>query len=128
MNGKITSLPHHIQEQLNQRLENGEEEAKPILAWLNSLPEVQAIVKEKFDGVPISPQNLSQHRNRGYLDWQARQQALEFAAALKADDSALQEILPNDLPEKLSRWISVRYAAATRALSTTTPDLEKELR
>src|SRR5881397_209471 len=112
MNGKIAHLPHAIQEQLNERLDQGGEESKPILAWLNSIPEVQAILEADFEGAAITAQNLSEYKNRGYLDWQARKQALEFAATLKADDSALQEILPNDLPEKLSRWISVRYAAA----------------
>ena len=64
----------------------------------------------------------------GFLAWQQRQQALEFAANLNEDDAALQQVLPTDLAEKLARWVSVRYAAATRTLSTTDPDLEKELR
>ena len=126
MNGKIAHLPRPIQDQLNQRLENGEE-GKTLLPWLNSLPEAQAVLQAEFEGVAISAQNLSQHKTRGFLDWQARQQALEFASNLNADDSALQQILPSDLPEKLSRWVSVRYAAASRALSTADPDLEKEL-
>src|SRR2546426_580791 len=85
-------------------------------------------LKADFDGVAISQQNLSEYNRHGFRDWQARQKAIEFALTLKADDSALQSILPSDLAEKLSRWVAVRYAAATRALSTTDPDLDKELR
>src|SRR3989442_9163358 len=127
MTGKITHLPPEIREQVNHRLEQGETN-KTILPWLNSLPEVQAVLKADFDGVAISQQNLSEYNRHGFRDWQARQKALEFAATLKADDSALQSILPSDLAEKLSRWVAVRYAAATRALSATDGDLDKELR
>ena len=69
MNGKISHLPHPIQEQLNERLDKGDEEAKPILAWLNSLPEVQSVLESKFDGAAITPKNLSEYKNRGYRDW-----------------------------------------------------------
>ncbi len=127
MTGKIANLPRPIQDQLNQRIEKGEQ-PKSLLPWLNSLPEVQAVLQADFGGLAVSQQNFSDHKRHGFLDWQARQQALEFAANLNADDSALQKILPSDLAEKLARWVSVRYAAATRALSTTDPDLEKELR
>ena len=126
MNGKIAHLPRPIQDQLNQRLDNGED-GKTLLPWLNSLPETHAVLQSEFDGVAISQQNLSEHKRRGFLDWEARQQALEFASNLNSDDSALQRVLPSDLPEKLSRWVSVRYAAASRALSTADPDLQKEL-
>src|SRR5438094_278684 len=40
--GKIARLPHTIREQLNRRLQDGEL-GKPILQWLNSLPEVKAL-------------------------------------------------------------------------------------
>jgi len=128
MTGKITCLPQDIREQLNERLQDGEQ-AKTLLPWLNALPEVQAVLNVDFEGVAISEQNLSQYRQRGFLDWQSRQQALEFAAALGADDSELQKVLPTDLADKLERWITVRYAAATRALGTAEPqDLDKQLR
>jgi hypothetical protein len=37
-NGKIARLPQQIREQINRRLENGEE-GKQIAEWLNTLPE-----------------------------------------------------------------------------------------
>jgi len=40
--GKIGRLPRAIQEQVNRRLENGEK-ARTLIAWLNALPEVQAM-------------------------------------------------------------------------------------
>src|SRR5947209_2607605 len=49
--GKIARLPHDIREQLNHRLQDGLK-AKPVLAWLNALPEVQATLKTEFDGHP----------------------------------------------------------------------------
>jgi hypothetical protein len=39
-NGKIAHLPGNVRDELNQRLENGEEGAT-LLPWLNALPEVQ---------------------------------------------------------------------------------------
>src|SRR5947209_8917380 len=104
MNGKIASLPRPIQDELNQRLEKNEKGSR-LRAWLNGLPEVQAVLKADFDGTAITQQNISDHRRHGFLDWQARQQALEFASNLNADDSALQTVLPTDLAEKLSRWM-----------------------
>jgi len=127
MKGKIASLSHPIQDQVNRRLEK-DEDARTLLAWLNALPEVRAVLEADFEGLAVTPQNLSEYKNRGFVDWQQRQQALEFAANLNADDSELQKVLPSDLAEKLSRWVSVRYAAATRALSTSDPDLGEELR
>src|SRR3954468_6317546 len=41
--GKVARLPHSLREQLNLRLLD-HEPAKSILPWLNSLPEVKAIL------------------------------------------------------------------------------------
>ncbi len=46
-NGKIAPLPRAIRDQLNQRLDDGQE-AKDLAAWLNSLPEVQAVLAAYF--------------------------------------------------------------------------------
>jgi len=58
MTGKISSLPETVRTQLNHRLANGQG-ADLILPWLNSLPEVKAILDADFSGQPISEQNLS---------------------------------------------------------------------
>ena len=79
MTGKISSLPHAIREQLNLRLED-HQDSDTILPWLNSLPEVQAILKEKFDAQLVNPHNLSEYRTRAFRRWQIQRAALEFAA------------------------------------------------
>ena len=68
--GKIARLPHHLREELHQRLSNGVI-GKDILAWLNALPEVQKIMAELFGGRQITHQNLSEWRHGGYAEWVA---------------------------------------------------------
>ena len=46
---KIARLPRGIREQLNSRLDQGEE-GTSLVAWLNSLPEVQSTLASHFDG------------------------------------------------------------------------------
>ena len=55
--GKIARLPRNLRHELNQRLADGEP-SDSLLAWLNALPEVQAILADRFGGNPISPQVL----------------------------------------------------------------------
>jgi hypothetical protein len=83
-NGKIGRLPKTIREQLNRRLENGEK-GPPLVAWLNSLPEVQALLAAEFDGKPIRQQNLSDWRKHGYAKWLRQREALDLARQLAAD-------------------------------------------
>lgn len=73
-NGKIARLPKDIREELNRRLEDGEAGVR-LIEWLNGLPEVVKVLAEEFEGVPINDVNLSQWKNGGFLDWQARQRA-----------------------------------------------------
>ena len=58
-NGKIARLPHMVREELNRRIRDGEE-GKKLVAWLNGLPKVKAVVAAEFGGKPISEQNLSE--------------------------------------------------------------------
>ena len=51
--GKIARLPQAVREQINRRLENGQE-GKQIAQWLNTLPEVTALMAAEFDGQPIN--------------------------------------------------------------------------
>jgi len=66
--GKIARLPKQIRLQLNRRLEDGQPGTQ-LVAWLNGLPDAQAVLTEQFAGHPISPQNLSEWKQGGYLDW-----------------------------------------------------------
>jgi hypothetical protein len=64
----LARLPKHVRHQLNGRLEDGEP-GKPLVDWLNGLPEVQEVLKLRFAGQPISEQNLSEWKQGGYLEW-----------------------------------------------------------
>lgn len=66
--GKIARLPRVIREVINHRLADGQSAAE-ILAWVNVQPKVRDVLDRHFDGVEISPQNLSEWRGGGYLDW-----------------------------------------------------------
>src|SRR5258705_8538117 len=105
---KISQFPRQIREELNHRLDISEK-TRLILAWLNSLPEVQAVLRKHFKGEPVKKQNLTGWRTTGFQNWQLRQAALEFT----------QDALPEELDQaqlekmsaKLIRCLQIRYAA-----------------
>jgi hypothetical protein len=66
---KISSLPPAIREELNQRLHDGQRGKQQVLPWVNSLPEVKAILAAEFDGLPITEQNLSEWRRVYFPAW-----------------------------------------------------------
>ena len=113
--GKIARLPEEIRRQLNQRLRNGEPGAL-LVAWLNSLPEVQAVLAAEFGGIPVSEQNLSQWRQGGYAAWLAQQEALEMAAPVAADLQELAQATGGPVTNQMALWLSTRYLLATRKL------------
>ena len=55
--GKIARLPQPIREQINQRLQNGEE-GKQIAEWLNTLPEVRSLIAHLQIGYLLSRPRL----------------------------------------------------------------------
>ena len=124
-NGKIGRLPKAVQEQLNRRLENGEK-GGPLVAWLNSLPEVQAVLAAEFEGKPIREQNLSEWRKGGYKNWLWRQEALEMAREMAAETGELQPADAPPLTDQMAGWITVRYLLAIRKLMNvgSEPDLK----
>jgi hypothetical protein len=71
--GKISQLPKPIRDELNHRLQNGQQ-GPELLAWLNELPEVKELITTKFDHHPINRQNLTEWRHGGYQDWLQHQQ------------------------------------------------------
>ncbi len=66
--GKIGHLPSQIREQLNHALCEGIP-GNRLVDWLNSLPEVQAILVNDFDGRPITTQNLAKWCKTGLKSW-----------------------------------------------------------
>jgi hypothetical protein len=119
-NGKIARLPKAIREELNQRLEDGETGAA-LVAWLNGLPEIQALVESQFGGHPILEQNLSQWKQGGYEDWRNDQKAMELAERLYERDQEMQQQAQERPPMSavLSRWLGSRYAVSTRQIEQT---------
>jgi hypothetical protein len=84
--GKIARLPRLLRDELNQRLDDGQE-GDQILDWINSLPQTQALLLEHFQGVPISKQNLSQWRQGGFAEWLLRRDLqAEAEGVLEAAD------------------------------------------
>src|SRR6266436_7756942 len=117
-NGKIARLPLAVREELNRRLDEGEQ-GKKLVAWLNELPAVQAIVATEFGGKPIREQNLSEWKRRGYRDWLAKQEALEIAERLREDAKEWSAEGRPALTDTLAFWLVARYALATRRVAET---------
>src|SRR5665213_723042 len=80
-NGKIARLPLALREELNTRLECSED-GSDLLPWLNGLPDVQALLRDKFGGAEINKQNLSDWRQGGFQEWLARRSLAEEAREL----------------------------------------------
>src|SRR6266446_1955006 len=113
--GKIARLPDQIREQVNLRLHDNEP-GETILQWLNSKPEVQAILKAQFGGCPINKQNLSDWRQGGFRDWQTRQDALQFVEELDDEQALGPDSLTAPLGPRLAHWVGLHYAASAKAL------------
>jgi hypothetical protein len=108
-NGKIARLPRTIREELNQRLEDGEPGVR-LIEWLNGLPEVVRVLKEEFDGVPISDMNLSYWKNGGFVDWQAREKAESMIERWESEE--FEGVASGKVSESLKERLVVHYAAA----------------
>jgi len=117
-NGKFARLPRALREELNRRLSEGEQ-GKKLLAWLNALPEVRAVLATEFGGRPINDQNLTHWRHGGFRDW------LDAQEARAATDRLCQRAVTADangrppLTETLAHWVTARYAVATRRVAGT---------
>ena len=111
--GKIARLPLPIREQINQRLENGEE-GKKIAEWLNTLPEVNAIMAAEFDGQPINEPNLSHWKLGGYREWEEQQAALETMLQFQSEAVQLSQAGGPQVIEQLALCLTARLAIALR--------------
>ncbi len=115
--GKIARLPKDIREQLNRRLENGWRGTK-LIKWLNELPPVKEILREEFNGRPISEQNLSQWREGGYLDWVRHQGTQEQIRWVVERSEDVDEAEGNEhLCERLARVAAAELAEHLQRLS-----------
>ena len=103
-NGKIARLPKPVREALNRRLDQGAQ-GGPLLQWLNSLPEVQAVMVADFGGRPINKQSLSQWRHGGYTEWLRLQETRTLAGQMLAEARELQPAGPPPLTDQMATWV-----------------------
>ena len=88
--GKIARLSFATRDQLNRRLLNGEEGVK-LVQWLNERSFVQAVLKEEFNGRPITGQNLSEWKQGGYQDWLRAEEGRDWVRSLVEESGVLAE-------------------------------------
>jgi hypothetical protein len=113
--GKIARLPAPLREQINVRLQNGEN-GRDIIAWLNSNDEVNALLAGEFGGHEINDENLSQWKQHGYHDWEILQATLAETQRIASEGAELDKLGGKALADKLAAWMLGRYAVATRKL------------
>ena len=109
--GKIGRLPKAIQDQVNRRLQQGEQ-ARTLAAWLNTLPEVQSVLAAEFAGRPIREQNLSEWRQHGYQKWLEQRQCLAMAQEMTSTQD--QSLEP--MTDQMAGWATAHYLHAIRKL------------
>src|SRR5690348_602889 len=101
-NGKIAQLPKAIRDELNQRLENGEQ-GPELLPWLNLLPETRELLTKKFAGQPVNKSNLSDWRQGGYREWLKDKSREERIQRLSESGTSLEKAECGDLFENFAR-------------------------
>lgn len=116
-NGKVARLPAAVRQELNRRLHEGEP-GKELVAWLNTLPEIQVAIAEGC-GTAIREQNLSEWKQGGYRDWLLHQEAIEAAQRLHEESNDLVAKDRPPLTDTLAFWLAARYAVATRHIADT---------
>jgi hypothetical protein len=121
--GKIARLPREIRNQLNRRLEDGQPGVQ-LVTWLNSLPEVQAVLKAEFEERPISEQNLSEWKTGGYRDWVLQQETIELVRHMDADSDELSQASKIRLTDLLAQRLAARYVLVARKLNQPNGDGE----
>jgi len=114
-NGKIARLPGLVQEELNTRLDDGQQ-GESLLDWLHGQPEVQASLQENFHGAAISKQNLSEWRKGGFREWQVRRELCHHACQLTESVQEMNKAMDGaSLPGVLAEMLAARYAAVLNA-------------
>lgn len=116
--GKIARLPRHIRDELNRRLDEGEEGVQ-LVGWLNGLPDVQRFIEKHCPGRPITDGNVSQWKQGGFLDWKSHQEDRDFARAIaEEDDQIANQIGIMPLSDRLSTVVSLGLGRRLRELAS----------
>jgi hypothetical protein len=101
--GKIAQLPKSIRDQLNRRLENGEQ-GPELLKWLNRHPKTKNILAKKFDNQPVTKSNLSDWRHGGYLEWRSDQARQSRIQRISESGNCFKKAETGDLFENFARF------------------------
>ena len=105
--GKISRLPREVRDELNRRLDNGEDGAA-LLHWLNGRPGTLKVMQDYFASQPVNKQNLSDWRQGGFLEWQRQQEALEIAGRLLEDAEDAEKLAEDGaLADRMAELVSV---------------------
>jgi len=104
--GKISRLPREIREQVNEKLDGGEP-GKRLVAWLNDLPEVRALLAAEFGGAVINEQNLTNWKQGGFREWRREREVEAFTQQPAGQTAPVTT-------EQLTTIVAVRYLAAVR--------------
>jgi hypothetical protein len=120
--GKIARLPRDLRDQLNHRLQDGEN-GVTLVEWLNAQPKVRAVLKKDFEGRPISEQNLSDWKQGGYRDWERHEETralvrdlAERSGDLETDSAGLE------ISQRFSTVLAAELVRATQELLAQTTD------
>ena len=111
--GKIARLPDEVREQVNRRLAN-HESSTPLLAWLNALPEVRAMLAQEFGGKAVGPHNLYEWRHGGHAEWRRQQEAREIMRNLHAEGNELTKLAEGSVLNITTQWLAANYAVAMK--------------
>ncbi len=121
--GKIARLPFHLRKAVDQRLLDGRP-AREILDWLNAQPAAKAIWDNEFEGVPASPQNLSEWRLGGHKDFLKEREKVENTKSL-ADFAARQAAAGNKLSAGLQSILAGHIMEGFEVLVNAAGDADK---
>jgi hypothetical protein len=111
--GKVARLPRAVRQALNERLREGLA-ADEILSWLNSMPEVRDMLQKRFDGSPISEENLSRWRHGGYAGWLENEQTKEAIAIMAAACRNIDQIERDELTNQIALVVTARMVVELR--------------
>jgi hypothetical protein len=113
---KIALLPEDVRQQVNRRLQAGENPAH-VVAWLNALPDAQVASAAGSRDSTVQEEDVMVWQQGGYRDWQAHQEAMAEVRRVVAEAKELSGAADGALTDNLAAWIAGRYAIATRRLA-----------
>jgi len=110
--GKIARLSLDVRNELNRRIENGEQGTR-LVAWLNGDVRVKRVLAEQFDARAINDQNLSDWKAGGYQDWREQERERERIRSLTENLGELANsgwTRNASMIDNLAAVLTIRYA------------------